>query len=424
VSFTDKAVMNRRYDEARDFYLTRGVDTDRAMAILSRIPISIHCWQGDDIRGFTDPDIALSGGIQVTGSCKGRARNAVELRADLDAVFSFIPGPKRLNLHAIYAETGPDAVPRDELRPEHFAAWVEWAKSQNIGLDFNPTLFSHPLAEDGLTLSHPDAVVREFWIRHCIACRRIGEYFGRELGSPCVTNLWIPDGYKDIPANRLLPRTRLLESLDRIFAEKIDEKYNIDAVESKVFGLGSEAYVTGSHEFYYGYAVTRRKMLCLDLGHFHPTESVADKISPILLFTGRVLLHLSRPMRWDSDHVVILDSALEETAREIVRAPQLDHVHLALDFFDASINRLAAWTIGARNARKAMLFALLEPAEQLLAAEENLDFTRRLTLLEESKTWPRSDVWNRFCAEAGVPIGDGWYDCIMEIEKETLGKRI
>lgn len=409
----DDETIDRRYREARDFYRERGVDADGAMEALSRIPISVHCWQGDDIRGFTDPLSELSGGIQVTGSCPGRATTPDELRADLDAVFPLIPGPKRLNLHAIYAETGGEAVPRDRLLPAHFSRWVEWAASKKTGLDFNPTLFSHPNASDGLTLSHPNADIRDFWVRHCVACRKIGESFGRALGTPCVTNVWIPDGFKDVPANRLLPRERLLESLDRVFAERIDERYNIDAVESKVFGIGSEAYVTGSHDFYLGYALTRGKMVCLDLGHYHPSESVADKITPILMFSGRVLLHLSRPMRWDSDHVVTLDSALEETAREIVRYGRQDDVRIALDFFDASVNRLAAWTIGARNARKALLFALLDPTAELFQAEDSLDFTKRLALLEEAKTWPRVDIWNKYCADQGAPVGDAWYGIVM-----------
>lgn len=414
MNFNDREVIDRRYREARDFYREHGVDTERAMAILSLIPVSIQCWQGDDITGFTDPESELSGGIQVTGSYPGRARTPEELRDDLDSVFPLIPGTKRLNIHAIYAETGGRAVPRDEILPEHFSSWVSWAKSKKIGLDFNPTFFSHPYAKDGLTLSHPNADIRDFWVRHCKASRKIGESFGRELGTPCVTNVWVPDGFKDVPANRLLPRERLLDSLDRSFAEKIDERYNIDAVESKVFGIGSEAYVTGSHDFYLGYALTRGKMVCLDLGHYHPSESVADKITPILMFSGRVLLHLSRPMRWDSDHVVTLDSALEETAREIVRYGKQDDVHIALDFFDASVNRLAAWTIGARNAQKALLFALLDPTSQLFEAEGKLDFTKRLMLLEEAKTWPRADVWNRYCAEQGVPVGDEWYGTVMD----------
>ena len=389
------------------------------MAVLSTIPLSIQCWQGDDIKGFTDPDTGLSGGIQVTGKYPGRARNAKELREDLDTVFSLIPGTKRLNLHAIYAETGGIDVPRDELTGEHFASWVEWAKKNKVGLDFNPTLFSHPLADDGLTLSHPDRNIRDFWIRHCIACRDIGEYFGRELGNPCVTNIWIPDGFKDYPANRLLPRQRLMESLDRIFERKINPQFNLDAVESKLFGIGSEAYVTGSHEFYLAYALTRGKMVCLDLGHFHPTESVADKISAIMLFSDQMLLHLSRPMRWDSDHVVLLDSALEETAREVVRYGMQDRIRLGLDFFDASINRLSAWTIGARNVKKALLFALLEPSRDLEAAEQKLDYTRRLELLEESKTWPRCDVWNHYCLSQGIPIGDDWFERVRKNERKA-----
>lgn len=419
----NKDRIEQRYREASAFYKKQGVDTDKALATLSSMPLSIQCWQGDDITGFTDPDLDLSGGIQVTGSYPGRARSAKELRSDLETVLKVIPGPSRVNLHAIYAELDGKKIPRDELLPEHFSSWVAWAKTQGIGLDFNPTLFSHPLSDDGLTLSHPDKEVRDFWIRHCKASRKIGEYFGKELGSPCVTNIWIPDGFKDIPANRMEPRKRLENALDEIFKESIDEKWNIDSIESKVFGIGSEAYVTGSHEFYLGYGLTRGKMICLDLGHYHPQESVADKISSVLLFSGRVLLHLSRPMRWDSDHVVILDSALEETAREIVRYGMHKNVFLALDFFDASINRLAAWTIGIRNARKALLFALLDPQVQLNECAEKLDFTKQIMLLEEAKTWPRGDIWNYYCLQNNVPASFEWYNTILQYEKDVCSKR-
>jgi L-rhamnose isomerase len=423
VELYDSSAIGQRYEQARSFYRTQGVDTDAAIESLNRLPLSLHCWQGDDVHGFTDPDAALSGGIQVTGSYPGRARNADELRKDLETVFSVIPGPLRLNLHAIYAETGGKDIPRDELDASHFAGWVAWAKKMGIALDFNPTLFSHPKAAEGLTLSHPDQAIRDFWIRHCRASRRIGEYFGKELGSPCVTNIWIPDGFKDIPGNRLDPRKRLEDSLDQIFSERIDERYNIDAVESKVFGIGSEAYVAGSHEFYLGYGLTRDKMICLDMGHFHPTESVADKISSILQFSGSVLLHLSRPVRWDSDHVVILDSALEETAREIVRYCEDYRVFLALDFFDASVNRLVAWAVGARNVRKALLFALLDPRHKLDEASSSLDYTRQLLLFEESKTWPRIDVWNQYCMLNSVPPGSEWSNGILQYEQDELSLR-
>lgn len=419
----DKQSIVERYEQASSFYKLQGVETEKALQILGKIPISIQCWQGDDVKGFTDPDEALSGGIQVTGSYPGRAGTISELQKDLEAVFALIPGPKRLNLHSIYAETGGKTVSRDELSPAHFEVWVSWAKKNNIGLDFNPTLFSHPNAAEGLTLSHPDADIRNFWIRHCKACRKIGAYFGKELNSPCVTNIWIPDGFKDIPGNRAEPRLRLEKALDEIFSEKYDENYLIDAVESKVFGIGSEAYVTGSHEFYLGYGLTRNKMICLDLGHFHPAENVADKISSIIQFSGRVLLHLSRPMRWDSDHVVILDTALEETAREIIRAGEDKNIYLALDFFDASINRMAAWTIGTRNTRKALLFALLDPQSQLNEASRSFNFTKQLMLFEEAKTWPRNDVWNYYCMKNSVSSGAQWYDTIMKYETEELLKR-
>ncbi len=421
MEFYDVQNLEQRYGQARTFYKTQGIDTDKALSALDAIPISIQCWQGDDVRGFTDPDTALSGGIQVTGTYPGRARTAQELQNDLETVFALIPGPKRLNLHSIYAECG-SSVPRDQLTPSHFSGWVSWAKKLNIALDFNPTLFSHPYADDGLTLTHPDAEIRGFWIRHCRACRRIGEYFGKELKSPCIVNIWIPDGFKDIPGNRAEPRRRLEKSLDEIFSDVYDEKYLIDSIESKVFGIGSEAYVAGSHEFYMGYGLSRNKMICLDLGHFHPEENVADKISAVIQFSGRVLLHLSRPVRWDSDHVVILDSSLEETAREIIRCGS-GKIYLALDFFDASINRTAAWIIGTRNARKALLFALLDPQVKLNEASFSFDFTKQLMLFEEAKTWPRNDVWNYYCLQNSVPPGAQWYDAILEYERTVLAGR-
>lgn len=406
------------YGYARDFYAERGIDSDMAIEAASAVPLSIHCWQGDDVAGFAEGEGPPGGGIQVTGSYPGKARTPEQLRDDLDAVFSLVPGAKRLNLHAIYAETGGKKVSRDELEVSHFSSWIEWARRRACALDFNPTLFSHPLASDGLTLTHPDGSVREFWIRHCVASRRIGEGFGKALGSPCVTNLWIPDGYKDGPADRTAPRKRLLESLDRIFADRIDPNLNLDAVESKVFGIGSESYVAGSHEFYLSYALSRGVMVTLDAGHFHPTESIADKISSILLFADRLLLHVSRPVRWDSDHVVAMDDSLMAIARETVAPGMGGRILVGLDFFDASVNRIAAWTIGARNARRALLNALLEPREEMAEAEGRGDYTRRLFLQEECKAWPAPEVWRELCLREGAPEGEAWYRAVKGRERK------
>ena len=380
---TEKQIQDA-YALAKERYAALGVDADAAMGTLARVSISLHCWQGDDVGGFEDPDAELGGGIAATGNYPGKARTADELRGDLDLAYSLIPGTHRLNLHAIYGEP-KSKVERNALQPAHFAAWVDWAKENGHGIDFNPTCFSHPLAESGFTLSSYDEGVRQFWIEHCIACRKIGAHFGRELGTPCVTNIWIPDGYKDIPADRKTPRLLLKDSLDKVLAEKLDPKYNLDSVECKLFGLGSESYVVGSHEFYMGYAVAHQVLLCLDSGHFHPTEVISDKISSILAFLPEILLHVSRGVRWDSDHVVILSDELQAIAQEIVRGGYLDRVHIGLDYFDASINRVAAWVIGTRNALKALLMALLEPTDQLRELEIAGDFTGRLALMEELK---------------------------------------
>jgi L-rhamnose isomerase len=392
------------------------------METLAGIPISLHCWQGDDVIGFEDPDRGLSGGIMTTGNYPGKARSAVELRADLDKAYSLIPGTHRLNLHAIYLEAN-QKVPRNEIEPKHFANWADWAKENNHGIDFNPTCFSHPLADDGFTLAHADAAVRQFWIEHCIACREIGAYFGKELGNTAVTNLWIPDGYKDTPVDRAAPRQRLLESLDQVFAKEIDPAYNLDAVECKLFGLGSESYVVGSHEFYMGYAMSRQKVLCLDAGHFHPTETISDKISSVLLYVPELLLHVSRGVRWDSDHVVTLTDELQAIMQEIVRGGYLNRVHIGLDFFDASINRVAAWTIGTRNAIRALLMALLEPIAQLREMEVVGDFSGRLALLEELKGLPFGAVWDYYCKQQGVPVGIAYVDDIRGYEKQVLAQR-
>ncbi|MBQ1216913.1 MAG: L-rhamnose isomerase, partial [Clostridia bacterium] len=373
-----------RYESAKEQYLSLGIDPEAALEKLASIPVSMHCWQGDDVRGFDRPDEGLSGGIQTTGNYPGRARTPEELMADLELSYKLIPGKKRLNLHSSYAIFDGAPADRDALEPKHFAKWVEFAKKNNVGLDFNPTFFSHPLA-DGLTLSHPDDSIREFWIRHGIACRRIAAYFAKELNTHCLCNVWIPDGYKDIPADRLGPRLRLKDSLDRIFAEKLEGV--IDCVESKVFGIGVESYTVGSGEFYASYAASHPGVYyLLDNGHFHPTEVVSDKIPALLPFFDKIPLHVSRPVRWDSDHVVIFDDELKEIAKEIVRNDATEKVLIGLDFFDASINRIAAWVIGTRNMQKALLFALLQP--NLKDAQNAGNFTDVLAYSEEAKTLP------------------------------------
>lgn len=408
------------YESAKQKYASFGIDVEAALETLKKVPVSMHCWQGDDVLGFDRADTGLSGGIQTTGNYPGRARTPEELMADLEAVYKLIPGKKRLNLHACYAIFDGDPVDRDALEPKHFAKWVEFAKKHDLGLDFNPTFFSHPLA-DGLTLSHPNDEIRAFWVRHGIACRRIAAYFAKELGTHCLVNVWIPDGYKDIPADRLSPRMRLKESLDQIFAEKLDGV--IDCVESKVFGIGVESYTVGSGEFYVSYAATHPGVYyLLDNGHFHPTEVVSDKIPALLPFFDKIPLHVSRPVRWDSDHVVILDDELKEIAKEIVRNDATEKVLIGLDFFDASINRLAAWTVGTRNMQKALLFALLQP--NLKDAQEKADFTKVLVLSEEAKTLPFGEVWEEYCRREGVPAGAEWFDIVREYEKDVLLKRV
>ncbi|HEX6288365.1 MAG TPA: L-rhamnose isomerase [Herpetosiphonaceae bacterium] len=411
------------YALAKERYAALGVDTEQALARLGQISLSLHCWQGDDVAGFESPDGELGGGIAATGNYPGKARNADELRRDLDQVYRLLPGQHRLNLHAIYAEINGRKVERNELQPEHFAAWAAWAKANGHGIDFNPTCFGHPLAESGFTLSSYDAGVRRFWIEHCIASRTIGEYFGRELGTACVTNIWIPDGLKDTPVDRATPRRLLKESLDQILAAPIDRRYNLDAVESKLFGIGSESYVVGSHEFYLGYALSNHVLLCLDSGHFHPTESIADKISSVLLYVDEILLHISRGVRWDSDHVVTLSDETQALLQEIVRNNLLDRVHIGLDFFDASINRVAAWVIGARNVQRAALLALLEPIDRLREAERSGDYTTRLALLEELKGMPWAAVWDQFCLQHEVPLGMRYLDEIRSYETHELARR-
>ena len=414
--------IEQAYTLARDRYATLGVDTEQALAEIEKISISLHCWQGDDVGGFENPGGDLTGGIAATGNYPGKARNADELRKDLDVVYSLLPGSHRLNLHAIYLEAD-SKIERNKIEPKHFSAWKDWAKANDQGIDFNPTCFSHPLSADGFTLAHRDKAIRGFWIEHCIACRKIGEYFGKELGTPAVTNIWIPDGYKDTPADRGTPRRLLLESLDAVLAEKIDPRYNLDAVEPKLFGLGSEAYVVGSMEFYSAYALTSKILLTLDSGHFHPTESIADKISSLLIYFDQLLLHVSRGVRWDSDHVVTFNDDTQAIAHEIVRNNALGRIHIGLDYFDASINRVAAWTIGSRNTLRALLMALLEPREMLRQLETEGDYSSRLALQEELKSMPFSAVWDYYCMKKNVPVGMDFMNVIKDYEKKELSKR-
>jgi len=416
--------INKSYELAKDAYAQIGVDTDVVMDKLSKIAVSLHCWQGDDVSGFERAGAELGGGgIQATGNYPGKAHTIDHLRADLDMALGLIPGTHKLNLHACYLDNGGKYVERNEVGIEHFQSWIDWAKAKGMGLDFNPTYFSHPRADDGFTLSSGDDSIRNFWIEHGIACRRIAQQMGSQLGKVCVTNFWIPDGYKDIPVDRKAPRQRLEDSLDKIFAEKLDPKHTLDAVECKLFGIGSESYVVGSHEFYMGYAVSRKKLLCLDAGHFHPTEVISDKISSALNFLDDILLHVSRPVRWDSDHVVILNDELAAIAQEIIRGDFLKRVHIGLDFFDASINRIAAWVIGTRCMLKALLLALLEPTETLKSLENDGNLTERLAMFEELKTMPFGAVWDYYCLKSNVPAGADWLKDVKDYETSVTSKR-
>lgn len=414
--------MTTAYELARQRYAQLGLDTEAALTALKEIPVSIHCWQGDDVHGF-DSDESLSGGIQATGNYPGKARTPQELMADFEKALSMIGGAKRLNLHASYAIFAPGKkVDRDALEPRHFQPWVEFAKKNHLGLDFNPTFFSHPMVKGGLTLSSPDEEVRAFWVRHGIACRRIAAYFAKELGTHCLCNVWIPDGLKDVPADRLSPRKRLEKSLDEIFAEKLPGV--VDAVESKVFGIGLEAYTVGSNEFYTAYAARHPGVYnLLDNGHYHPTEVVSDKIPSMLCFFDKVPLHVTRPMRWDSDHVVRLEDEIREIAVEIVRNDATRRVLIGLDYFDASINRVAAWVIGTRNMQKALLNALLMPHEQMKELQTQQRFTELLALQEALKMLPLGAVWEEFCAREQVANDDGWMQDVLAYEKEVLLKR-
>jgi L-rhamnose isomerase len=413
--------IEKRYHLAREQYADLGVDTQKAIDALSRIPISLHCWQGDDVTGFEQAS-GGNAGILATGNYPGKARTPDELRADIDMALGLLPGMYRVNLHAIYAETS-GVVDRAELTADHFSTWIAWAKARGLGLDFNPTFFNHPKAASGFTLSSTDEAVRVYWVRHAKACRRIAAEFGKQLGTPSVHNIWIPDGCKDMPADRARHRDLLRRSLDGIFAEKIDSRYIVDTVESKLFGIGSESYVVGSHEFYLGYAVRHNLGVCLDMGHFHPTESVADKISSVLQCCPLLLLHISRGVRWDSDHVAVQNDELQAVAQELVRGGWLDRTHIALDYFDASINRIAAWVIGMRATRKALLRALLEPVGMLKALETSGDLTGRLALMEECASLPYGAVWDYFCERGNVKPGTAWLDEVRRYEREVLSKR-
>ncbi len=415
--------IHNSYALAKEQYAALGVDTDKAIERIQKVAISLHCWQGDDVSGFERAGQELTGGIAVTGNYPGKASTPDELRADAEKAFSLIPGKHRFNLHASYLENSGPPLDRDEVEPAHFQGWIDWAQQNDLGLDFNPTFFSHPKSDDGFTLAHPDPAIRQFWIDHGIRSRRISAAIGKQLGSPSVNNIWIPDGMKDMTVDRKGPRERLVESLDTVLAEPIDKRFNLDAVECKLFGLGSESYVVGSHEFYLGYAISRQTILCLDAGHFHPTEVISDKISSVLLWVDQLLLHVSRGIRWDSDHVVTLTDELQAIMQELVRGDTLGRVHLGLDFFDASINRVAAWIIGTRCTIKALLMAMLEPTNMVRDCEQNGDFTGRLALLEEFKTLPFGAVWDYYCLQADVPPGGMWLEDIRQYERTILSLR-
>ncbi len=414
-----------RYEQTKEIYAKLGVDTDKAIETLKNIPVSLHCWQGDDVTGF-DHDGPLTGGIQTTGNYPGKARNYKELMADMDKVISLCPGKAKLNVHACYAifEDG-EFVDRDKLEPKHFAKWVEFAKERNMGIDFNPTFFSHEKVKDGLTLSSPDKETRDFWIEHGKACIRISEYFAKETGVPCVMNIWTGDGFKDIPSDRMEPRIRYKESIEAILSEPFNKNLVKPCVESKVFGIGVEAYTVGSAEFSLSFAATHDGCLPLmDNGHYHPTEVVSDKIPALLAFFPEIALHITRPIRWDSDHVVLFDDETKEMAKEIVRNNALSRVYMALDYFDASINRISAWTTGFRSWQKALLFALCSPNENLKELQDKADFSRLMIMQEKVKTLPFSDIWEKYCEVCGVSADEEkWYAEVEKYEKEVLSKR-
>jgi len=416
--------IEKAYEIAREVYAEIGVDTEHALDRLDRTPLSLHCWQTDDVGGCEHPDSALAGGgIQATGNYPGKATNLQEIRQDLDRAFSLIPGKHRLNLHAMYGDFGGLRVERDRIEPEHFQSWMEWAKDRKIGMDFNCTLFSHPNADSGYTLSSRDDGIRRFWIEHVKRCRDIGAYIGRELGSPCIHNIWIPDGSKDVSVNRYLHRRLLRESLDTILENQYDPETVKDSVESKLFGIGVETYTVGSHEFYLGYAIENRLLLCLDIGHFHPTEQVSDKVSSVFQFLDELLLHVTRPVRWDSDHVVTLNDEVRALMQEIVWADKLDKVYVGLDFFDASINRIGAYVTGTRATQKALLLALLDPVEKMRECENIGRNFELLTLMEEAKSKPFGAVWDYYCLKKNVPVAETVIAEIQNYESDVLNKR-
>jgi L-rhamnose isomerase len=420
----DSSVVEKAYALSREKYAGLGVDTEEALARLQSVSLSIHCWQGDDVGGFETSASGLKGsGLQVTGSYPGKARSVQELRSDLRQAFNLIPGRHRLNLHAMYGEFGDRPVDRNGIEPSHFRGWVEWARQENLKLDFNATCFAHPKAAAGFTLSSKDPGIRRFWIDHVKLCRKIAATMGRELQASCLHNLWIPDGTKDVPVDRWTYRALLKESLDEIFETEYSPLQMKDSLESKLFGIGSESFVVGSHEFYLGYAFTKGKLVCLDLGHFHPTESVADKISAVLQFSDEILLHVSRGVRWDSDHVVLLNDEIRALAEEIVRSQALDRTHIALDYFDASLNRIGAWVLGARATLRGLLIALLEPRERLQELDGEGSALARLAALEELKAMSFGPVWDYFCLKNGVPPADAWLRDVEVYEKKVLSKR-
>jgi L-rhamnose isomerase len=414
--------VKKNYENAKERYSEYGVDTEAVLKKMATIPVSIHCWQGDDVLGFEGVE-SLTGGIMATGNYPGRARTPDELRQDFEKAYSLVPGNHRFNMHAMYLENQGEKVDRDEIEPKHFQGWVEWAKSLGVGLDFNTTFFSHEKSSDGFTLAHRDKSIREFWIEHGKRCREISAYMGRELGTVSMDNHWIPDGWKDLPADRLIHRELLVDSLDKMFEKKHPKDHTLDAVESKLFGIGSEAYVVGSHEFYLAYALSRGTVLTIDAGHYHPTESIAEKISAVLPFLPKLMLHVSRPVRWDSDHVVILDDETKAIMREIARADAWERVFVGLDFFDASINRISAWVIGVQSTLKAILLSLLEPTQLIKKAEDEGRLADRLAYQEEAKALPFGAVWNRYCLQNDVPTGTDWIKEVETYEKDVLSKR-
>ena len=419
-----KELVQKAYEVAREQYAALGIDTDKAIQRMKDVVVSLHCWQTDDVGGFEKPDSKLGGGgIQVTGNYPGKARNIGEMRQDLEKVLSILPGKQRLNLHASYGEFGGQLVDRDQIEVKHFQGWIDWAKKQGIGLDFNCTLFSHPKADDGFTLSSKDETIRKFWVEHTKRCRKIAAEMGKQLGTPCVHNIWIPDGTKDTPIDRSGYRALLKKSLDEIFVDQYPKEYLKDAIESKLFGIGSESMVVGSHEFYMGYAVKNNKLLCLDMGHFHPTESIGDKISSVLLYVDELLLHVSRGVRWDSDHVVTFNDDIILIAQEIIRNNALGRINIGLDFFDASINRLGAYAIGTRSTQMAFLYALLEPTTLMKNAEESGKNFERLALLENMKKMMFGAVYDKYCDDNNVPAGMDYVAEIQKYESEVLSKR-